>query len=58
MALAGCASAASWTFVVWGLLHGGLLIAHRGVQAVCARRPALDGCCNLMRTAARWRPRF
>src|SRR5207245_6731269 len=43
MALGGLWHGASWTFVIWGLLHGGLLIAHRGVQAVCRRWSSLDG---------------
>src|SRR5205823_2880094 len=33
---------ASWTFVVWGALHGGLLILHRGFRAWCVQRPTLE----------------
>ncbi len=38
MTLGGLWHGASWTFVVWGLLHGLLLIAHRGFQAICGPR--------------------
>jgi alginate O-acetyltransferase complex protein AlgI len=42
MALGGLWHGASWTFVVWGCLHGLLLIGHRGFRAFCKPRPALD----------------
>ncbi len=42
MALGGLWHGASWNFVIWGGLHGGLLIAHRGFRAFCETRPALD----------------
>jgi alginate O-acetyltransferase complex protein AlgI len=35
MTLGGLWHGASWTFVAWGLLHGCVLIAHRGFQAIC-----------------------
>ena len=41
MALGGLWHGASWTFVLWGCLHGGLLIAHRGFRSFCDARPAL-----------------
>ncbi len=41
MALGGLWHGASWTFVVWGLFHGLLLIAHRVFQEFCSARPAL-----------------
>ncbi len=43
MILGGLWHGASWTFVVWGLLHGLLLVAHREFQALCKPRPRLDG---------------
>jgi alginate O-acetyltransferase complex protein AlgI len=42
MALGGLWHGASWTFVVWGVLHGVLLIVHRQFQAFCKPRPGLD----------------
>jgi alginate O-acetyltransferase complex protein AlgI len=41
MALGGLWHGASWTFVVWGLLHGLLLIVHRFLQELCQRRHRL-----------------
>jgi alginate O-acetyltransferase complex protein AlgI len=41
MTLGGLWHGASWTFVVWGLLHGLLLIGHRTFQDCCTRMPAL-----------------
>jgi alginate O-acetyltransferase complex protein AlgI len=38
MALGGLWHGASWTYVVWGLLHGLLLIGHRGFAALCEGR--------------------
>jgi alginate O-acetyltransferase complex protein AlgI len=43
MGLGGLWHGASWTFVLWGLLHGFLLIGHRGFRAVCARWSLLQG---------------
>jgi alginate O-acetyltransferase complex protein AlgI len=42
MALGGLWHGASWTFVVWGILHGTYLIVHRGFAAVCKKTPRLD----------------
>jgi alginate O-acetyltransferase complex protein AlgI len=42
MVLGGLWHGASWTFVVWGLLHGLLLIGHRMFQGFCKVRPWLD----------------
>ena len=39
MVLGGLWHGANWTFVVWGLLHGLLLVAHRGLRRA-ARRSA------------------
>src|SRR5262249_50270896 len=41
MALGGLWHGASWTFVLWGVLHGMLLVLHRLFQAFCAPRPRL-----------------
>jgi alginate O-acetyltransferase complex protein AlgI len=43
MVLGGLWHGAAWTFVVWGALHGLLLVVHRGVQGMCKARPRLDG---------------
>lgn len=43
MALGGLWHGASWNFVIWGCLHGAVLIVHRGFQGFAAARPALDG---------------
>jgi alginate O-acetyltransferase complex protein AlgI len=43
MALGGLWHGASWTFVVWGVLHGVLLIAHRSFQEFCKPRLRLVG---------------
>jgi alginate O-acetyltransferase complex protein AlgI len=40
MTLGGLWHGAGWTFVLWGLLHGLLLIGHRGFREFCVRRPA------------------
>jgi alginate O-acetyltransferase complex protein AlgI len=48
MTLGGLWHGAAWTFVVWGLLHGVLLIVHRAFQCVCRKRPRLDA---LLQTA-------
>jgi alginate O-acetyltransferase complex protein AlgI len=42
MTLGGLWHGASWTFVVWGLLHGLFLIVHRTFREWCARLPRLD----------------
>jgi D-alanyl-lipoteichoic acid acyltransferase DltB (MBOAT superfamily) len=42
MALGGLWHGAAWTFVIWGILHGLLLILHRAFQAFCKPRPGLD----------------
>lgn len=39
MALGGLWHGASWTFVLWGVAHGTLLIAHRSFRSWCAARP-------------------
>jgi alginate O-acetyltransferase complex protein AlgI len=49
MTLGGLWHGASWTFVLWGVLHGVLLIVHRGFRAVCEQRPRLEA---LLQTAA------
>jgi alginate O-acetyltransferase complex protein AlgI len=41
MTLGGLWHGASWTFVAWGVLHGLLLIAHRGFRDWCDLRPRL-----------------
>lgn len=42
MMLGGLWHGAAWTFVLWGLLHGALLIIHREFQAFSKSRPRLD----------------
>jgi alginate O-acetyltransferase complex protein AlgI len=42
MTLGGLWHGASWTFVVWGVLHGLLLILHRMFQGFCRARPMLE----------------
>src|SRR5262249_23601838 len=49
MALGGLWHGASWNFVVWGVLHGALLIVHRGFRAFAEKRPSFDA---LLTTAA------
>jgi alginate O-acetyltransferase complex protein AlgI len=44
MALGGLWHGAAWTFVVWGVLHGLLLIAHRSFRDFCAGRVWLCRC--------------
>jgi alginate O-acetyltransferase complex protein AlgI len=41
MTLGGLWHGASWTFVVWGILHGLLLILHRAFQSFADARPRL-----------------
>src|SRR5205823_8430177 len=45
MALGGLWHGANWTFVVWGILHGLLLIVHRTFQGICRQHPRLDRAC-------------
>ena len=40
MTLGGLWHGASWTFVVWGLYHGLLLVGHRAFRRFCESRPA------------------
>ncbi len=42
MALGGLWHGASWTFVVWGVLHGLLLVVHRHFRDIAEARPRLD----------------
>ncbi len=42
MTLGGLWHGASWTFVVWGVLHGVLLIGHRMFRDLVKPRPRLD----------------
>jgi alginate O-acetyltransferase complex protein AlgI len=42
MALGGLWHGANWTFVVWGVLHGLLLIVHRAFQGFCKRHTWVD----------------
>jgi alginate O-acetyltransferase complex protein AlgI len=48
MTVGGLWHGASWTFVVWGALHGALLVVHRGFRALCRRHVPLD---DLLQTA-------
>ncbi|HEX3314330.1 MAG TPA: MBOAT family O-acyltransferase [Gemmataceae bacterium] len=43
MTLGGLWHGAKWTFVLWGLVHGLLLIGHRVFREACVRWPAVDG---------------
>src|SRR5947209_14618581 len=42
MTLGGLWHGASWTFIIWGVLHGLLLIGHRFFRAFCEPRPVLQ----------------
>ncbi len=42
MTLGGLWHGANWTFIVWGVLHGLLLIGHRAFRDFCKPRPRLD----------------
>ena len=42
MTLGGLWHGANWTFIVWGVLHGTLLVVHRFARAFCRVRPRLD----------------
>jgi len=48
MTVGGLWHGASWTFVVWGLLHGVVLVVHRGFQSTCRTGTRLD---RLLQTA-------
>jgi alginate O-acetyltransferase complex protein AlgI len=43
MTLGGLWHGANWTFMIWGLLHGAVLIGHRRFQEFSAVRPRLQG---------------
>jgi len=43
MTLGGLWHGANWTFVLWGVVHGLLLVGHRLFRAFCKVRPNLDG---------------
>jgi len=42
MTLGGLWHGASWTFVIWGALHGMLLVVHRAFRRFCNERAGLD----------------
>lgn len=42
MTLGGLWHGVSWMFVVWGLVHGILLVVHRAFRSFCEMRPRLD----------------
>ncbi len=42
MALGGLWHGAAWTFFIWGVYHGLLLVAHRKVLEICEATPSLD----------------
>ncbi len=42
MTLGGLWHGASWTFVVWGILHGAMLVVHRHFKSYCKRHSLLD----------------
>jgi alginate O-acetyltransferase complex protein AlgI len=46
MTLGGLWHGANWTFVIWGIYHGLLLIGHRAFAAMCKHRPGLDRLCQ------------
>jgi alginate O-acetyltransferase complex protein AlgI len=55
MALGGLWHGANWTFVIWGCLHGGFNVIHRGFQAFCKPRPRLDAAMqSIPGTISRW----
>jgi alginate O-acetyltransferase complex protein AlgI len=41
--LSGLWHGASWTFVIWGVLHGLMLVGHRRFREWATARPTLDG---------------
>jgi alginate O-acetyltransferase complex protein AlgI len=54
MALGGLWHGANWTYVVWGVLHGVMLVGHRRFRAYCEARPRLDAALQTqLGTAAR-----
>ena len=42
MTLGGLWHGASWTFVIWGVMHGVVLVAHRYFRGFCLARPKLN----------------
>lgn len=42
MALGGLWHGASWSYVLWGVIHGALLIGHRQFRAWCETKPRLS----------------
>ncbi len=42
MALGGLWHGASWSYVLWGVIHGALLISHRQFLAWCADKPGVN----------------
>jgi alginate O-acetyltransferase complex protein AlgI len=48
MTLGGLWHGANWTFVVWGALHGALLVVHRGFRGLCRQHAHVD---RLLQTA-------
>jgi D-alanyl-lipoteichoic acid acyltransferase DltB (MBOAT superfamily) len=42
MALGGLWHGANWTYVLWGVLHGLMLVGHRQFRSYCEARPRLD----------------
>jgi alginate O-acetyltransferase complex protein AlgI len=42
MTLGGLWHGASWTFVIWGVIHGLVLIGHRYFRSFCQARPKLN----------------
>jgi alginate O-acetyltransferase complex protein AlgI len=52
MALVGLWHGAGWTFILWGALHGGYLVAYRLYENWTTARPGLD---NSRLAAAAWR---
>ena len=41
MTLGGLWHGANWTFVIWGMVHGALLVIHRLFRGACAGRPVV-----------------
>ena len=46
MVLGGLWHGANWTYIVWGLLHGTMLIAHRQFRAWCETKPVVEAYLN------------
>ena len=57
MVLGGLWHGAAWTFVLWGLYHGLLLIAYRAAERVAAVPPAARGRTS-WRASSRWAVMF